>query len=295
MAATLDRVPSPPDAVVDEGLEQRLGALHQRLREAGSLLVAFSGGADSAFVLAAAARALGVDRVAAATAVSASLPAVELAAARDFAGSLGVAHHAPATDEMSRDGYRANAGDRCYFCKAELLDVLWPLAESLGLANVATGTNADDAVAGFRPGIRAAAERGALTPLLDAGFTKDDVRRASRAWGLETWDKPAAACLSSRIAYGVEVTPSRLARVERAESALRTALHGAGIPVRDLRVRDLGDTARVEVDRALVSAVAGRPDLLAAVDGFGDVELDPLGFRSGSMNELLAEPGRFRG
>jgi uncharacterized protein len=275
-------------------LAAKLADLELRLRAANGLLVAFSGGADSAFLLAAAVRAVGPNRVAAATAMSPSLPAHELAAAAAFARDLGVAHHAPATDEMSRAGYRANAGDRCYFCKAELLDVLLPLADSLGLVHVATGTNADDAVAGFRPGIRAAAERGALTPLRDAGLTKDDVRRASRAWGLVTWDKPAAACLSSRIAYGVEVTPSRLARVERAETALRGALHAAGIPVRDLRVRDLGDRARVEVDRELVAAVAARVDLLDAVDGFEAVEVDPHGFRSGSMNELLADPARYR-
>src|SRR4051812_49542350 len=130
--------------------------LADNLDEAGSLLVAFSGGTDSAFLLAAAVRAVGPDALAAATAVSASLPAHELAAAADFARALGVAHHTPATDEMSRPGYRANAGDRCYFCKAELLEVLGPLADSLGLRHVATGTNADDARAGFRPGIRAA-------------------------------------------------------------------------------------------------------------------------------------------
>jgi uncharacterized protein len=256
------------------------------------MLVAFSGGADSAFVLAAAVRALRPQRVAAATAVSASLPAAELHAAKEFATGLGVRHLTPSTDEMSRDGYRANAGDRCYFCKAELLDVLSPLATQLGLPAVATGTNADDAVAGFRPGIRAATERHAVTPLLDAGFTKAEVRAASRSWGLPTWDKPAAACLSSRIAYGIEVTPSRLARVERAEVALRTALAAAGIATRDLRVRDLGDRARVEVDAAVVGAVAARPDLLAAVDGFDVVEVDPRGFRSGAMNELLPVSAR---
>jgi uncharacterized protein len=270
-----------------------LGELDARLAGLGSVLVAFSGGADSAFLLARAAGVLGADAVVAATAVSPSLPAAELAAAAEFARGLGVRHEAPRTDELARPGYRANAGDRCYFCKAELLDVLAPLAARLGLAHVATGTNADDAVAGFRPGIRAAAERGAVTPLRDAGLTKADVRAASRAMGLRTWDKPAAACLSSRIAYGVAVTPARLARVERAEAALRVAMAGAGLPVRDLRVRDLGPAgARVEVDADLVGAVAARPDLLAAVDGFAAVTVDPRGFRSGSMNEALDQSYR---
>jgi pyridinium-3,5-biscarboxylic acid mononucleotide sulfurtransferase len=271
-------------------LAQRLTDLDRVLGSYGSVLVAFSGGADSAFVLARAAAVLGPAAVVAATAVSGSLPATELDAAGSFARGLQVRWETPRTDEMSRDGYRANAGDRCFFCKAELLDVLAPLAGRLGLAHVATGTNADDVVAGFRPGIRAAAERGAVTPLADAGLTKADVRAASREMGLSTWDKPAAACLSSRIAYGIEVTPARLARVERAEAALRAALAGAGLPVRDLRVRDLGPAgARVEVDRELVPAVAERPDLLAVVDGFGPVTLDPLGFRSGSLNAVLEE------
>jgi uncharacterized protein len=257
------------------------------LHELGRVLVAFSGGADSAFLLAAAARTLGADHVVAATAVSASLPSTELDAAREFAASLGVRHLTPATDEMSREGYRANGSDRCFFCKAELLDVLGPLAGSVGMTYVATGTNADDAVAGFRPGIRAAAERGAVTPLLDAGLTKAEVRATSREWGLSTWDKPAAACLSSRIAYGIEVSPYRLGRVERAELALRDALVSAGLAVRDLRVRDVGDVARVEVDRDLVAFLADRPDLLAVITGFDAVELDQRGFRSGSMNEAL--------
>ena len=269
--------------------------LDARLRGLGSVLVAFSGGADSAFLLARAVSVLGTDRVVAATAASPSLPRSELDAAAGFARGLGVRHDTPRTEEMDRPGYRANAGDRCFFCKAELLDVLAPLAARLGLAYVATGTNADDAVAGFRPGIRAAAERGAVTPLLDAGMTKAEVRAESRAMGLSTWDKPAAACLSSRIAYGIEVTPARLTRVERAESALRAALSAAGLAVRDLRVRDLGPAgARVEVDPELVSVLAARPDLLAAVEGFGSVAVDPRGFRSGSMNELLPDPARYR-
>jgi len=280
----------------DHVLTARLEVLEQSLSGLGGLLVAFSGGADSALLLAAAVRALGAGRVVAATAVSGSLAEVERRQAADFAASLGVRHLTPATQEIRREGYQANAGDRCYFCKAELIDVLAPLAEQLGLGYVATGTNADDAVAGFRPGIRAAAERGAVTPLRDAGLTKAQVRAASRRWGLPTWDKPAAACLSSRVAYGLRITPARLARVERAEAALREALAAAGVPVSDLRVRDLGDRARVEVDAGAVSAVMACRPALAAVRaaGFADVEVDPRGFRSGAMNELLSEAATYR-
>jgi uncharacterized protein len=281
-------------------LTTRLAALDRRLRELGSVLVAFSGGADSAFLLAAAVRALGPDRVAAATAYSGSLPQGERGPAARFAESLGVRLLTPETHEMERPGYRRNDGDRCYHCKAELLDVLAPLAADHGLRHVATGTNADDLVAGFRPGIRAAAERAATTPLADAGITKAQVRAASRAWGLPTWDKPAAACLSSRIAYGLEVTPAGLARVERAEEAVRRELAVLGLHSTDVRVRDLGDEASIELDRQVVDALAERPEGEAAVRaavvaaGFVTAVVDPRGFRSGSMNERLPEPERFR-
>lgn len=288
----LDDLGQFPAWLEEHVLDLRLAALEEDLRERGSVLVAYSGGADSAFLLAAAVRALGADRVAAATGYSHSLPEVERDPAREFAASLGVDVLTPATHEMEREGYRANSGERCYFCKAELLDVLTPLAAERGLAHVATGTNADDAVAGFRPGIRAAAERGAITPLLDAGLSKAQVRAASRRWGLPTWAKPAAACLSSRIAYGVEVTPYRLGRVERAEAAVRAALAGSGVDVGlvDLRVRDLGERASVEVASALLPL---SEDLEAAVldgvrsSGFTEAVVDPRGFRSGSMNEAL--------
>ncbi|MCW2677549.1 MAG: uncharacterized protein JWR70_2589 [Modestobacter sp.] len=283
---------SSPDALLEERLVAQFTGLP-------GVLVAFSGGVDSGVVLAAAVRALGADRVVAATAVSPSLPAVERAAAHGFAVSLGVRHEQPRTDELAREGYVANAGDRCFFCKAELVDVLTPLAARLGIADVVTGTNADDVRAGFRPGIRAATERGAWAPLARAGLTKDDVRAAARRWDLPLADKPAAACLASRIAYGVPVSAQRLARVEAAETALRAALADAGLPVRDLRIRDLGavagqETARVEVDLARVADLVARPELVARVTGFDRVEVDRRGFRSGSMNELLPDPVRYR-
>ncbi len=276
-------------------LDERLAALDAELAPLTGVLVAFSGGVDSGVVLAAAVRALGPDRVVAATAVSPSLPAAERIAAAEFVAALGVRHEQPRTDELAREGYRANGGDRCAFCKSELIDVLAPLAVRLGIADVVTGTNADDVRAGFRPGIRAAADRGAWAPLARAGMTKDDVRAAARRWGLPLADKPAAACLASRIAYGVLVSAAGLARVEDAETRLRTALVDAGLPVRDLRVRDLGnDVARVEVDASLVDDLGRRPELLAVIGGFDRVEVDPRGFRSGSMNELLPDPVRYR-
>jgi uncharacterized protein len=295
-AVVLDSLEQLPDWLDDFVLDARERHLSDALRAAGSVLVAFSGGADSALVLAAAVRALGPERVAAATAISDSLPDSELAQARRFADSLGVRLLTPVTSELERAGYRANAGDRCWFCKAELLDVLTEVAAGEGLAVVATGTNADDVLAGFRPGIRAAAERGATTPLADAGLTKAQVRELSRRWGLTTWDKPAAACLSSRIAYGVQVTAHRLARVERAEEAAREVLHAHGLPVRDLRVRDLGERASVELDKTLVQRSIDLPELLQAVRGagFAEAEVDPRGFRSGSMNERLQGPASER-
>jgi len=291
----LDSLDEFPAWLDEHVLDLRLAALEARLRELGSVLVAFSGGADSALLLAAAVRTLGSDNVVAGTGYSESLPAIERDPARDFAASLGVDLLTPRTHEMEREGYRANSGERCYFCKAELIETLGPLAAQRGIDHVATGTNADDAVAGFRPGIRAAAERGAVAPLLDVGLTKDDVRRASKRWGLPTWDKPAAACLSSRVAYGIEVTPHRLARVERAEAAVRAVLSESGVAVRHLRVRDLGERASIEVDPALLegpvalgspTAEAVRRTVLAT--GFDLADLDPRGFRSGSLNEALS-------
>ena len=192
--------------------------------------VAYSGGADSALVLAAAVRALGPDAVLAVTAISASYPAAELDPARDFARHLGVEHALPDTHELDVAGYRANGRDRCYFCKSEVIDVVAALALARGIVAVATGTNADDARDPYRPGIRAGDERGVVAPLRDLGFTKAQVRELSRAWALPTWAKPASPCLASRVRHGIEITPSRLGRIDRAELAVRRVLAGRAWP-----------------------------------------------------------------
>ena len=233
-------------------LDVRLAALERRLRSRGSVLVAFSGGADSAFLLAAAVRALGAGARGAPprrTPTRCRRPSgrrpgrsprprgagADAAHARDGARGLPRQRRRPLLLLQGRAARRARPAGR----------------REHGLAHVATGTNADDAVAGFRPGIRAAAERGAVTPLRDAGLTKEQVRAASRRWGLPTWDKPAAACLSSRVAYGIEVTPVPARPGSSGpRPAVRAALAAAGVEVRDLRVRDLGDRASLEVDAA---------------------------------------------
>jgi uncharacterized protein len=257
------------------------------VRGYGSLAVAYSGGADSALVLAAAVRALGTDSVLAVTAVSESLASGELAPAAAFAGSLGVRHLTPRTHELRRAGYRANGPDRCYFCKTEVLDTILTLAGEHGFRHVATGTNADDAADPFRPGIAAGRERGVRTPLLEAGLTKAEVRAISRTWSLPTSDKPATPCLASRIRHGIEVTPYRLARVDRAEEAVRAALAQAGIAVTDVRVRDLGGAARVEVPADDVRTVAGMATVREAVEaaGFEGAGFEVSAFRSGRLNE----------
>jgi uncharacterized protein len=258
----------------------------------GSTLVAFSGGVDSCVVVAAAARALGPDSMAAVTAVSPALPAEELAAARRFCAALGVTHHLVETREMDVAGYRENSRRRCYFCKSTLLDAAVELAVRLRFDSVATGTNATDVLDRFRPGIAAAAERGARTPLADAGLGKDAVREVARLWSLPTWDKPAMACLSSRIAYGLQITPGRLARVEHAEAAVREALTAPAGPAAvradraNVRVRDLGEAVRIEVDAQIADDPAWHPALVAAIrdSGFAEVPVTVGVFRSGSMN-----------
>jgi uncharacterized protein len=254
------------------------------LADLGPLAVAFSGGTDSALVLAAAVRATGPEAILAVTADSASLAAAELAEAKAFAHSLGVRHLAPGTTELDNPSYAANGRDRCYFCKSTVLDAITAVARDHGLPAVATGTNADDARDPFRPGIRAGDEIGVHTPLRDLGMTKADVRAVSLHWELSTWDKPAQPCLASRVRYGLTITPARLARVEHAEVAVRAWLADAGTPSRDLRVRDLGDVGRVELDPRLAELPEIRAGLTEVVRAAGFDGAELAVFRSGALN-----------
>jgi pyridinium-3,5-biscarboxylic acid mononucleotide sulfurtransferase len=260
------------------------------------VLVAFSGGVDSALVVAAAARALGPASVAAVTAVSESLPTGMLSAARQLCADLGVRHTEIATREIDNPGYFRNGPDRCYFCKATLIDTVASQGHLQAGTQLVTGTNADDVRAGWRPGIRAAAERGVGTPLADVGMTKNQVRALSTSWGLPGADRPASPCLSSRVAYGVQITPARLARVDSAERAVRAVLARAGVAVHDLRVRDLGERVRLEVDADRVAAVllVSAVQTAVAAAGFDPGTLEIAPFQSGSLNAVLPSELQFR-
>ena len=270
MAATTD--------VTGPGLD----ALRRALQDLGRVVVAFSGGADSAFLARVAHDTLGGDRVHVVTAVSPSLAGDERADAAALADEWGLRWSAVETHEMADAAYRVNDGDRCGRCKVALMDVLDPIAAD-ELATVVLGVNVDD-LADHRPGQTVAADRGARFPLVEAGLTKADVRHHSRAMGLRTADKPAAACLASRVPYGTEVTVAVLSAVERAEGALRR------LGFDDLRVRHLDDTARIEVptDR-LAEVVERRAEVVAAVAaaGYAYVTLDLEGLRSGNLNRTL--------
>ena len=262
----------------------RTEELESRIRSLGSCVVAFSGGVDSSLVAALAVRALG-GRALAVTAVSAALATGELDGARAVAREIGIGHETITTAELEREGYRRNGRDRCYHCKTELYDALLGLAGARGYGAVLSGANADD-LGDWRPGLRAAEEHGVVHPLLEAGVRKDEVRALARTLGVPSAEKPAAPCLASRIPYGTPVDPQVLARVDRAELALKR------LGYRILRVRHFGELGRVELggeelERALTPA--GREEVTAAVAsaGYSAVEISQEPFRSGSLNEVL--------
>lgn len=269
-------------------LARKDALLDARLRDAGRLIVAFSGGVDSSYLAYAAHRALGADALSV-TALSASYPRTHRDAAEAVVAAFGIHHRFVATHELESADYRANRPDRCYHCKSELFGVLAGLRDELGFRAVAYGVNTDDR-GDFRPGHRAADERGVLSPFLDVALSKQEIRALSRAAGLPTADLPASACLASRLPYGTEVTPERLVQVERGEEALRA------LGFRQLRVRHHGPLARVEIDpselpRALDPEMARRISAALKPLGFRFVALDLDGYRTGALNEVLPGGG----
>jgi len=261
----------------------QLGELVRVLEAIGPMVVAFSGGADSALLAWAATAVLGAEQVLCATAVSTSLAPSELADCRALSAEWGLRFVEVPTGELQDPAYVRNDEKRCYHCKSSLLDALVPLAVERS-ATVVLGVNLDD-LSDHRPGQQAAAAGGARFPLVEAGMSKAHVREMSRRLGLRTWDKPAAACLASRLPHGTPVTVERLSAVWAAESALRSMGFG------QLRVRHHGETARLELDVAdLSEALARRQEVVAAVHraGFRYVTLDLEGFRSGSLNPRRA-------
>ena len=273
-----------PTAFSAAGAEEKERQLFAELSKLPSVIVALSGGADSAYLAWAAHRALG-ERALGVTALSESYSKYDREQLVQFLATTGIRHEFVETNELENPEYRANAGSRCYYCKDELFTVLDRLAKERGIAAIAYGINADD-TSDFRPGHRAATEHHVIAPLLNADMHKAEIRHLSKLAGLPTWDRPASACLSSRLPYGTEVTAERLSMVERGEAALRE------LGFRQFRVRLHDNMARIEIapdelPRALDSAMAAQIAAALKAAGFLFVALDLEGYRQGSLNEAL--------
>lgn len=272
-----------PSAGQSAALSAKEAAVKSRLRALGRVVVAYSGGVDSTYLLKVATETLGSENALGVTAESPSLAASELALARRIAADHGFNHLVIQTREIENPNYALNPQNRCYFCKSELYARLVPLARERGFAHVLSGAIADD-LGDHRPGLTAAEENAVLHPLMEAGLTKPEVRALARAAGLENWDKPAAACLASRFPTGTEITPERLAMVEWAEDFLRRR-----VGLRQLRVRWESGSARIECEPGQMALVLEQRKAIArrfAELGFRHVSLDLRGYRQGSLHRV---------
>jgi len=271
---------------MEEALQRKLEELSAILRQMGSVAVGYSGGVDSTFLMHMAHQVLG-ERALAVIGDSEAFPAGEIEEARQLAESRGWRYVVVRTHELSNPLFRVNNPDRCYHCKTELFGVIRRIADQHGIEWVADGSHAGDE-GDYRPGMRAAAEKGVRSPLREAGFTKEDIRQAAQAAGLPNWDKPSFACLSSRFPYGTVITPQLLAQVDAAERCLRE------LGFRQFRVRHHDTIARIEVEKAELARVVELADIIVPRFrelGYLYVTLDLAGYRTGSLNEPLRRAG----